>query len=82
MSNRENRNLALVVLYSLGWPLIWGTAACVGFYALIHGGVIRDEMVRRYFAGRVDYLLSGPLGGLQKPTEIRDLSSGRVIRAG
>ena len=38
--------------------------------------------VRRYFAGRVDYLLFGPLGGLQRPTEIRDLVTGRVVRPG
>lgn len=38
--------------------------------------------VRRYFAGRVDYLLSGSLGGLRRPTEIRDLISGRVVREG
>lgn len=36
--------------------------------------------VRRYFAGALDYLLTGPLGGAHQPTEIRDLASGRVMR--
>jgi biopolymer transport protein ExbB/TolQ len=57
VSNRENRHIALVVLHSLGWPLLWGSCACVGFYALIHTDIIRDELVRRYFAGHpVEYV--------------------------
>lgn len=38
--------------------------------------------VRRYFGGGVDYVLPGALGGLQRPTEIRDLEGCRVIRKG
>jgi L-threonylcarbamoyladenylate synthase len=37
--------------------------------------------VRRYFDDRLDYILSGPLGPLNKPTPITDLISGQSIRA-
>lgn len=37
--------------------------------------------VHRYFGEAVDSLLPGAIGGADKPTEIRDLASGRVIRA-
>ena len=37
--------------------------------------------VRRYFREGVDFMLNGPLGGLARPTEIRDAASGRVLRA-
>ena len=36
--------------------------------------------VRRYFDQRLDYLLPGALGDSARPTVIRDLASGRVIR--
>ncbi|QFY89689.1 Sua5/YciO/YrdC/YwlC family protein [Magnetovirga frankeli] len=36
--------------------------------------------VRLQFARRIDYLLSGPLGGLAQPTPIRDARSGRQLR--
>jgi L-threonylcarbamoyladenylate synthase len=38
--------------------------------------------VRKGLAGQVDYLLSGQTGKQRRPTTIRDLKSGRVIRAG
>jgi L-threonylcarbamoyladenylate synthase len=38
--------------------------------------------VRRYFGGGIDYLLAGALGDAARPSEIRDLASGRIIRAG
>ena len=38
--------------------------------------------VRRYFGDRVDYVLPGTLGGQRGPTPIRDLRSGRMVRAG
>lgn len=37
--------------------------------------------VQRQFGARVDYVLTGELGGLQGPTPIRDLASGRAVRA-
>ena len=36
--------------------------------------------VRRYFRDQLDYILPGRLGGLDRPTGIRDLSSGQFIR--
>lgn len=36
--------------------------------------------VRRYFPGKLDYILSGPLGNLDKPTPITDLITGQTIR--
>lgn len=36
--------------------------------------------VRRYFGSRLDYLLPGEISGLGGPSEIRDLTSGEVLR--
>jgi L-threonylcarbamoyladenylate synthase len=36
--------------------------------------------VRRYFGDQLDYILPGRLGTLSRPTGIRDLSSGQIIR--
>lgn len=38
--------------------------------------------VRRYFADRLDYILTGPLGNLDKPTVIKDLLTRKVLRPG
>lgn len=38
--------------------------------------------VRRYFGDSLDYLLPGPLGGRQRPSEIRDAVTGRTLRIG
>ena len=38
--------------------------------------------VRRYFGGALDYVLQGGLGGSARPSEIRDLVSGQIIRPG
>ncbi len=38
--------------------------------------------VRMHLGTLVDYILPGPLGGRTRPTEIRDATSGRIIRAG
>lgn len=38
--------------------------------------------VQQYFGGQVDWLLAGPLGAAQGPSEIRDLRTGRIIRPG
>jgi L-threonylcarbamoyladenylate synthase len=37
--------------------------------------------VKRYFGEELDYLLPGALGHSDRPTEIRDLASGRIIRS-
>ena len=38
--------------------------------------------VRRYFGGKLDYVLPGKLGSQPAPTPIRDLASGRLLRGG
>ncbi|HEX7966060.1 MAG TPA: Sua5/YciO/YrdC/YwlC family protein [Gammaproteobacteria bacterium] len=38
--------------------------------------------VRAQFGARVDAVLPGPVGGLAKPTEIREALTGKVLRAG
>mgnify|MGYP001151955027 CR=1 FL=1 len=38
--------------------------------------------IRRYFGDSLDYLLPGPLGGRQRPSEIRDARTGRILRTG
>lgn len=37
-------------------------------------------MVRRQLGRAVDYVLAGPLGNSARPTEIRDLRTGRIVR--
>jgi L-threonylcarbamoyladenylate synthase len=37
--------------------------------------------VRRYFGDSLDYLLPGRVGAAGRPTSIRDLASGHIIRA-
>ncbi|MDT8386916.1 MAG: Sua5/YciO/YrdC/YwlC family protein [Thiogranum sp.] len=36
--------------------------------------------IRLQFGQQLDYVLAGALGGLSRPTEIRDLASGRIVR--
>lgn len=38
--------------------------------------------VRRSFGDALDFILPGPVGGLARPTEIRDALTGAVVRAG
>lgn len=38
--------------------------------------------VRRRFGTCLDYIVNGPLGGLDKPTPIYDAATGRVVRGG
>jgi biopolymer transport protein ExbB/TolQ len=48
VAKKPDRNLFGAIVGSLGWPLIWGIAAWVGFYVLIRQGWIRNEIVLRY----------------------------------
>lgn len=41
----------------------------------------RIWQLRREFGRSVDYVLGGPLGGLEAPTTIRDGRDGRILRA-
>ena len=38
--------------------------------------------VEDYFGHHIEGILAGPLGGAEKPSEIRDLVSGKIIRRG
>lgn len=40
------------------------------------------QQVRRRLGGLLDYIVPGATGGALRPTEIRDLKSGQVVRAG
>lgn len=40
------------------------------------------EQVDRYFPGQLCGIVEGELGGNEQPSEIRDLATGRIIRAG
>jgi L-threonylcarbamoyladenylate synthase len=37
---------------------------------------------RRWFGAEIDFVVSGEVGGLARPTEIREACSGKVLRAG
>lgn len=36
--------------------------------------------IRKYFAGRIDYVVDGKLGGVDRPSRIIDLQSGQILR--
>jgi L-threonylcarbamoyladenylate synthase len=40
------------------------------------------DAVKQAFGAEIDFVLDGPLGGSERPTEIRDAISGEVVRAG
>ena len=53
----KSKSFSGIVVQTLGWPLFWGLCGTLGFYLLVHSGVIGTPMVRRYFAGHpVEYL--------------------------
>lgn len=54
------------------------TSANVSGQAPLEG----PEALHRAFGTALDAILDGPLGGLQGPTEIRDLQTGRILRTG
>jgi len=45
-----------------------------------HPPALSAKGVKRYFGDEVGFIVEGPLGGLEKPTPIYDLLSGKVIR--
>ncbi len=61
---------------AVGGPIVSTSANRSGRPALT-----RHWQVRRAFADAVDYCLHGPLGGADKPSEIRDLVTGQIVRA-
>lgn len=51
VSRSTGKNSLLGTLANLGWPLLWGLAACVGFYTLIRLDIISHPLLLRYVAG-------------------------------
>jgi len=47
-----------------------------------HSPLRSPPAVRRLLGNKVDYVVPGAVGGLKKPTEIRDARTGQVLRAG
>ncbi len=67
--------LTAALCRTLGHPLVSTSANLAG------RPPARDALgVRRAFGDRIDFLLHGPLGGLARPTTIRDLRSGHTLR--
>lgn len=60
---------------AFGGPLVSTSANHAGARPARHA-----FQVWRYFGDGLDYLLPGSLGGAQRPSTIRDLESGRVLR--
>ncbi len=57
MDRVKTRGFFATVLANLGWPLGWGLLLWLGFYTLIHQGMIESKLLLRYFAGHpVEYL--------------------------
>ena len=60
MSRPVRKSFLGVIFDTLGWSLLWGLALCLGFYGLIHNGVVDSPFIQRYFAGHpVEYVLTG-----------------------
>lgn len=69
--------LASALCETFGGPIVSTSANLAG-----HEPARNALTVRRELGSRVDYILHGELGDSEKPTEIRDASTGRIIRAG
>ena len=50
-SETKRRGWISSSLGATGWPVFWGLASWVGFYALLKQGVIRNDLIDRYFTG-------------------------------
>ena len=46
-----------------------------------HSPLRSPPTVRRLLSDKVDYVVPGAVGGLKKPTEIRDARTGKILRA-
>ncbi|MEH6826309.1 MAG: Sua5/YciO/YrdC/YwlC family protein, partial [Motiliproteus sp.] len=60
---------------AFGGPVVSSSAILAGAEA-----ARTAAQVRQAFGYQLDYLLSGPLGGQERPSTIRDLSSGAILR--
>lgn len=69
--------LAAALCDIVGGPIVSTSANLAG-----HRPARSALTVQRELGWEVDYILHGTLGDSDKPTEIRDASTGRIIRAG
>ncbi len=69
--------LAAALCRTCGHPLV-STSANLSGHPPARGALA----VRRQLGAAIDYLLPGSTGGAARPTEIRDLRSGRRVRGG
>ena len=67
--------LAAALCRAFGGPLVSTSANPAG-----HPPARSALAVRRAFGDRLDLILNGPLGGLERPTPIRDARTGRYLR--
>ena len=68
--------VARALCQQYGGPIVSTSANLSG-----HAPARTALQVQRQFGAKLDYLLAGALGALDKPTQIRDFASGRVVRA-
>ncbi|MDT8895408.1 Sua5/YciO/YrdC/YwlC family protein [Halomonas sp. I1] len=68
--------LVVELCRAFGGPLVSTSANRAG-----ESSAMSAEAVRRIFGNELDALLDGPLGGHARPSTIRDLATGRVLRA-
>lgn len=69
--------LASALCEAFGGPLVSTSANLAG-----HAPARSALRVQGKLGGQVDYILHGSLGESEKPTEIRDARTGRIVRAG
>ena len=68
--------LASALCAAYGGPIVSTSANTSG-----HPPARSALQVQKQFGARVDYVLPGATGGLDRPTPIRDLASGKAVRA-
>jgi L-threonylcarbamoyladenylate synthase len=69
--------LAAALCDVFGGPIVSTSANLAG-----HRAARSALQLQRVLNGQIDYILHGDVGDQDKPTEIRDAESGRVVRAG
>lgn len=61
---------------AFGGPIVSTSANLAG-----EAPAMSADEIRQHFGNRLGAVVDGPLGGLDRPTTIRDLVTGRVLRA-
>lgn len=72
----SNHPVVSALCAAWGGPLVSSSANPAGLRPPRFG-----FQVRRFFGQRLDYLVPGAVGASSRPTVIRDLATGRVVRA-